>query len=48
MKTKAQKMASSGFGDYLGIEFGQFAVKHRDGSIEYFPMLENQIGEVVL
>jgi len=37
-----------GFGDYLGVDEGNFLLRRRDGSVERFPFFEKEIGEVVL
>ena len=37
-----------GFGDYLGVDEGNFLLRRRDGSVKRFPFFEKEIGEVVL
>jgi CRISPR/Cas system-associated endonuclease Cas1 len=37
-----------GYGSYLGMEKGCFVVKDRKGEVERYPLLENEIREVVL
>ena len=36
-----------GYGAYLGMEKGCFIVKDRKGKVERYPLLENEIKEVV-
>jgi CRISPR-associated protein Cas1 len=38
----------NGYGSYLGMEKGCFVVKDREGEVERYPLLENEIKEVVL
>jgi len=46
--SKTQKIILDGQGSYLGMEKGCFYVKDRKGNSEKYPLLEKEIGEVVL
>ena len=45
---RSQSIVMDGYGSYLGMEKGCFVVKDRKGEVERYPLLENEIKEVVL
>jgi len=47
-QARSQSIVMDGYGSYLGMEKGCFVVKDRKGEVERFPLLENEIKEVVL
>ena len=46
--SRSQSIVMDGYGSYLGMEKGCFIVKDREGEVERYPLLENEIKEVVL
>jgi len=47
-QARSQSIVMDGYGSYLGMEKGCFILKDRKGNIERYPLLENEIKEVVL
>jgi CRISPR-associated protein Cas1 len=48
MKSKVLKLVLDDYGSYLGMEKGCFTVKDKHGNVQRYPMLEYEIGEVIL
>jgi len=48
MTRLASKLVLDGKGSYLGMEKGCFVLKEKSGSIERYPLFEQEIGEVIL
>lgn len=48
MRAKVSNIVLDSYGDYLSMTKGCFHVKHRNGKTESYPLIENDIGEVVL
>jgi len=48
LKQRSQSIVMDGFGSYLGMEKGCFILKDKKGNVERYPLLENEIKEVVL
>jgi len=48
MTKLASKLILDGNGSYLGMEKGCFVLKDKKGSIERYPLFEQEIGEVIL
>ena len=46
--SKVSKLVLDDHGSYLGMEKGCFTVKDRHGNVERYPLLEKEIGEVLL
>jgi len=48
MTKLASKLVLDGNGSYLGMEKGCFVLKDKKGSVERYPLFEQEIGEVIL
>jgi CRISPR-associated protein Cas1 len=48
MRAKVSNIVLDSYGDYLSMTKGCFHVKHRNGKTETYPLIENDIGEVIL
>jgi CRISPR-associated protein Cas1 len=46
--SKVVKLVLADKGSYLGMEKGCFTVKDKNGSVDRYPLFENEIGEVIL
>lgn len=48
MNKSMSKLVLDDYGSYLGIEKGCFVVKDKHGSVKRHPLLEKEVGEVIL
>jgi len=48
VRAKISNIVLDGYGDYLGMTKGCFHVKRRNGKTEAYPLIENDVGEVIL